>query len=40
MSKSSALNYLLSKIIRDKAINEDSSFYIGSLFIKDQTSKG
>ena len=39
ISKSSVSNYLLKNILSDKKINKDSSFYIGSRFIKDQQSE-
>ena len=39
ISKSSVSNYLLSTILSDKTVNKDSSFYIGSRFIKDQSSE-
>ena len=39
ISKSSVSNYLLKNILSDKKINKDSSFYIGSRFVKDQQSE-
>ena len=39
ISKSSISNYLLSTILSDKNVNKDSSIYIGSRFIKDQSSE-
>jgi len=39
ISKSSVSNYLLSTILSDKSINKESTFYIGSRFIKDQHSE-
>ena len=39
ISKSSVSNYLLSTILSDKTVNKDSSFYIGSRFLKDQRSE-
>ena len=39
ISKSSVSNYLLKNILSDKKINKDSTFYIGSRFIKDQQSE-
>ena len=32
-------NYLLKNILNDKKINKDSTFYIGSRFVKDQNSE-
>ena len=39
ISKSSVSNYLLNSILNDKSVKKDSSFYIGSRFIKDQSSE-
>ena len=39
ISKSSVSNYLLNTILSDKTVNKDSSFYIGSRFVKDQTNE-
>ena len=39
ISKSSLSNYLISTILSDETVNKDSSFYIGSRFIKDQHSE-
>ena len=39
ISKSSVSNYLLNSILNDESVKKDSSFYIGSRFIKDQHSE-
>ena len=39
ISKSSVSHYLLSTILKDEAINKESTFYIGSRFNKDIRSE-